>query len=300
MAKYKIMSFDGGGIRGALSAKILERLVDYEPALLENVNLLAGTSSGAFIALGLAYGLKPPELVELYSMKNGRFIFTPEYSEILRPKYNNEHLKEVLGSIFPPDLKLKDLKKQVLIPVFCLNDAQTNAWNPVFLHNCSHSDFLEMPVLDAALASSAAPIYFPSYQNYIDGGVVANNPSTAAIAFARDEAAGNQPLDDICLLSVSTGYSPAKITEDTTDWGALEWMLSFSPPIPLLTILLDSAVEADTYYSRQLLGKHYFRINPLLPKSIYLDDYNQIPALLSLAKKYHLKPALNWLRANWY
>ncbi|GBF34467.1 patatin-like protein [Desulfocucumis palustris] len=298
MAKYRIMAFDGGGIRGALTAGLLKRLDDIFPGLIKNTHFFAGTSTGSFIALGLAAGVTPGRLAELYSEKNGEYIFSPRYLELFRPKYDNGNLKELLCSIFSCELKLKDLEKKVLIPSFRVTGPLN--WSAVFFNNFPNSDTLEEKVIDVALSSSAAPVYFPSYRGYIDGGVAANNPSTAAIALAGDVLAGNQKLDRIYLLSLGTGFCPLKIDADTTGWGALEWALYTKPPLPLLSLMFDGLVEVDAKFSSQLLGPRYYRVNPLLPKPIPLDDYQGIAELKSLAGDMDISPLVHWIENNWF
>ncbi|MCL5289658.1 MAG: patatin-like phospholipase family protein [Firmicutes bacterium] len=299
MAQYRILTFDGGGIRGALSVNLLQRLTEDFPELLPNTRFFAGTSTGSFIALGLAYGLAPADLADLYSEEKGKFIFTPSHIEVFKPKYKNEHLRQALCSVFPEDLRLKDLKHRVLVPSFRVSGNGTGSWRPIFFNNFPNSTTADVKVIDAALSSSAAPVYFPSYQSHIDGGVIANNPSTAAIALAGDEQGGGQELDDVCLLSLGTGFSPQRITADTTQWGAFEWALYPKPTFPLLSVLLDGVVELDVYFSRQLLRKRFHRINPALTKPIDLDDYKKIPYLVALAESYDLQPTIDWLNQNW-
>ena len=142
-------------------------------------------------------------------------------------------------------------------------------------------------------------MYFPSYQNHIDGGVIANNPSTAAIAHTIDTKFANQIMGNICLLSFGTGFSPMQITANTKAWGAFDWALNASPPFPLLNVLLDGGSEADVYYSKQILKDQYFRLNPRLNKHISLDEYKKIPYLIALAQSYNLRPTLAWLQRNW-
>ena len=62
MSKYRIITFDGGGIRGALSITLLKRLYEKLPYVIRTTNLFAGTSTGSFSALGLANGLKPVDI----------------------------------------------------------------------------------------------------------------------------------------------------------------------------------------------------------------------------------------------
>lgn len=298
MPKYRIITFDGGGIRGALSASLLRQLNTQFPALIPGTNFFAGTSTGSFIALGLAYGLSADDLVNFYS-ENGQYIFQPKYPDLTRPKYNNQHLQEILSAVFPGRPRLKDLHKPVLIPAFCLNIPGADSWGPVLFNNFPASATLEEYVLDVALASSAAPVYFPSHLNYIDGGVVVNNPSTAAICMAVDKLAGRRKLNDIRLLSIGTGYNNLKITADTRKWGTLEWVLYPNPSLPLLSVLFDGVISADEVFSLQLLRERYFRLNPLLPEPIGLDDYKKIPELNHIAESFDLTPALQWLKQNW-
>lgn len=301
MKNYKIMTFDGGGIRGALTATLLKRLNILFPKLINQVDLFAGTSTGSFIALGLACGKNPEELVELYSKENGRFIFNRQYINLSRPKYNNKNLTSVLNSTFPPGLRLRELNHKVLVPSFKVIGSGSEHWGPAFYNNFPNSSNRDEYVVDVALASSAAPTYFPAHLSHIDGGVIVNNPSTAAIAHATDTQAGKQRLTDISLLSIGTGFNPVKFTAKTKDWGVLQWALNPSPPpeLPLITILTDGVVEADAHFSSQLLGSRYFRLNPPLPEPVSLDDYKQIPNLVKLAEEFDLGPTIQWIKRNW-
>lgn len=300
MDKYRIMTFDGGGIRGALTVELLKRLNIHFPRLIKKTNLFAGTSTGSFIALGLAYGLSPEDLLELYSEKNSKFIFSPKHLDLLRPKYDNERLKKILGLVFPKNLRIGDLKHYVLVPSFRVIDKNLGNWSPILYNNFPNSETLDEYVIDVALSSSAAPIYFPSYQNHIDGGVFANNPSTAAIAIAKDKEGGKQNLDNIYLLSIGTGYNSHKIMADIRKWGAVEWVLYPNPPLPIISILFEGVVEADTLFSSQLLGEQCFRLNPLLPQSIPLDGYTKIPELITLAENFDLGQTIDWIKCNWF
>lgn len=299
MAEYRIITFDGGGVRGALTAALLQRLDRAVPGLLAKTNLLAGTSTGSFIALGLAYGLRPEALTKIYSEENAAFIFKPREFNIINPRYSNNNLKQLLESIFPSSQTLNDLPKKVVIPSFRLQGPSNGSWSPVFFNNFPNSEYLTKKIIDVALSSSAAPTYFPSYDKHIDGGVVANNPSTAALALAVDKQAGNQNLEDIQLLSLGTGFNPYWIKADTRKWGLLEWALYPSPPVPILSVLMDGTSEADDYFSAQFLGDRYLRINPLLNTTVSLDDYTKIPELIRLAGEFDLAPAIQWLNKYW-
>jgi uncharacterized protein len=300
MGKYRIMCFDGGGIKGALTIKILQMLNDSIPGLLNNVNMFAGTSTGGIIALGMAKGMEPNKIVDLY-VNNGARIFDPfevpffEKWErgIGKPKYDNIKLKELLSENFGSDSTLQTLYAKVLVNTLQLN--LNNNWVPVQLTNFEKSEFRNMTLVDAALRTSAAPTFFPSYQGFIDGGVFANNPSTIALAMALDECYGDAELNDIRMLSFGTGYNPDCIKGDV-HWGALQWMDPFgSPATPLISILMDGVQEVDTYQCMQILGSdRYCRINPMLDKSFGMDDWKNVDYLIDFAENYPKNKPKEW------
>ena len=99
MPKYRILSFDGGGIRGLLSVILIEKLDIMVPGWRDKVDLLAGTSTGGIIALGLADGFTPGDLRELYYDKSPK-IFKDSFLDDIRDlgnvvgaEYSNKNLK---------------------------------------------------------------------------------------------------------------------------------------------------------------------------------------------------------------
>ena len=152
-----------------------------------------------------------------------------------------------------------------------------------------------------ALRSAAAPTVFPSHNGYIDGGMVANNPSTAAISYALGHAQPRPTLEDISVLSLGTGLSPSMINYDTQAWGVVQWMLNpfRAPSAPLLNILLDGVVEADAMMSHRLLAPRYFRLNPPLARPTPLDDWKAIPDLIKIAEDFDLEPTFEWIEKQW-
>src|SRR5678815_5177875 len=241
MPPYRIMTFDGGGVKGALMATLVKRISDKFPDLLNQVDLFAGTSTGSVVALTLASGFDADTLVSFYSQANLRSAFSPSRFNWFRPKFSNANFRSLLESHFPGNPRLGDLTKHNLVaPTFKLDNKKKQDWCPVFAHNFPGSHHLDELVVDVALRSTAAPTIFPSHQGHIDGGMMANNPSTAAIAIALHH---NRGLDikDIRLLSFGTGFTPTLVKADTTNWGVLQWLLNpfHQPKEPLMTILFD-------------------------------------------------------------
>jgi patatin-like phospholipase/acyl hydrolase len=320
---FQIMTFDGGGIRGSLVVALVKRLQERFPELLSNVDLFAGTSTGSAIALSLAFGKSTADLEAFYSMEHMKFVFGKSRWNFLRPKHSNENLRRLLEGDFPdiPEtqggrsrkLLLSDLKKKVLVTSFKLDDAVVKSWSPVFFHNypnkeTSFEPSSDQPVVDVALRSTAAPTIFPSHQGYIDGGMMANNPSTAAIAIALRNNPGLD-IKDIRLLSFGTGYNPTLIKTKTSNWGVVQWLLNpfNEPKEPLLTILFDGVVEADNFMSREILGEeNYHRLNLVLPTQTACDDWREVPNLVNLANskdgvtEQMIDATLEWLSKNWF
>ncbi len=306
MAPFRIMSFDGGGVRGALMAALVQRLIEKIPHLLDRVDLFAGTSTGAMMALGLADGKLPDEMIEVYSQENMKLIFSPARFGFFVPKYSNDNLITVLKRYFQAGLRMKGLKHRVVITTFQLDDKEDRDWSPIFFHNypphkeAKVREGWEELVVDVALRSSAAPTVFPSHQGYIDGGVMANNPGTAAISVALGQHVDTLKLSDIRLLSLGTGLTPTLIQEDTSGWGIFQWMFNCRPPHQaILKILLDGVNEADTVMCQQMLQDHYFRLNPRLPEPIALDDWKLVPRLVEIAQRFDLDPTIEWLTEHW-
>lgn len=280
MKNFKILSFDGGGVKGALSIEILIRLVNTFPNLLNEVDLFTGTSTGAIIAAFLAKGIPLKELNNLYTTKIAKDIFSPSKLNLIRPKFNNNSLKELINNYFQEDFKISDFEKYIFIPAFYLGDKEKNSWEPVFFNNLSINSTNNFIARDAILASAAAPTYFPSHKNYIDGGVIANSPTAISI-LSTLSSFPKYKIEDIVLLSIGTGNSPEKIIGKTENWGILQW--SFHPfskmKSPLLALLMDGMSDLEDMYCKEFLKNNYFRINPRVPKFIELDDYKFIPYL---------------------
>jgi len=234
MNSYRILSLDGGGIRGLITAIILERLEQAVPNFLSKIDLIAGTSTGGLLALGLAAGKSPEETRELYKQR-GKSVFRDtvfddvrDIGKLVGADYSLEPLKIELEAEFG-NTKLGDLSKKVLISAFDLdNNPQPvenyRTWKAKFFHNYPGPDTdSDQKVVDVAIRTSAAPTYFPIYQGYIDGGVVAGNPSMCALAQALHISTGGQWIEDVILLSVGTGHNPRYLEVEEEDWGLAQW-----------------------------------------------------------------------------
>jgi patatin-like phospholipase/acyl hydrolase len=299
MCAYKILALDGGGIRGLITAMLLERLEHACPGFLDQIDLFAGTSTGGLLALGLAAGKTPHDARKLYEL-HGEHVFADtvlddirDIGTLLGADYSLQPLRDALKEEFP-GLKLGHLPKKVLVSAFDLdNQAQSPGarhWKPKFFHNYPGPDSDgDQWVVDVGLYTAAAPTYFPIVDGFIDGGVVAGNPSMCALAQALHPATGGQVLEDIVLLSMGTGSNPRYLESQTGDWGLVQW----APHI--LNMMFEGSAGLADYQCQQLLGERYLRVNPILPYPIAMDRIDQIPAMRRLAVQVPLAEAADWI-----
>jgi uncharacterized protein len=300
---YQIVCFDGGGIRGVYTAVLLDRLVQSLPKLLNNVDLLAGTSTGGIIALGLASGMTTTQLIQLYQNKGAQIFNAPllhkirDLGEIVGAKYSNADLVQIISDQFGEKTLDQLLPQHVLIPSFDLDKPQgaPRMWYPKFFHNFAGPDSDgAQKVADVALRTSAAPTYFPSYQGFVDGGVVANNPSMSALAQALDPRSNTGiALSDIRLFSLGTGVTPTFISGLDNNWGLAQWARV------LADMMLEGMMGVADFECACLLGANrYFRLAPVLPNPIPLDAASQINNLIADAQNVDISAAVVWLKAN--
>jgi len=212
----KILAIDGGGIKGVIPASFLSIIEDSIGDKVSNYfDLIVGTSTGGIIALGLGLGFSAREILDFYE-KHGSVIF--KGNRLWRfvrhfgwSKYNQEPLKKALYSIFE-ERKLGESKNRLVIPSLNLENGE------VYIYKTAHHPRLERDykdsVVDVALATSAAPTYFPTYRSaagipLIDGGTWANNPVGLAVV----EAVGvlNWPRESLKVLSLGCTTEPLNV-----------------------------------------------------------------------------------------
>ena len=304
-----ILAIDGGGMRGIISAIILERLAAEFPDLLERVGLFAGTSNGAILASSLAFGYSPL-LTRNVLEAVGKYVFTPRPSwtpgGTVASKFTNRYLHRLLTRMYRTRT-LADARRPLVVTAFQLDSGPASGHarrcSVRNLHNLRARDAGEecgarVSVVDAVMRSTAAPTYFPSWQGYVDGGMYAQDPSSVALALALSPARGLAvPLARVVLLSVGTGYVK-RYYEDRGnnhhDYGMAQW----APHI--LNVLWDSMVLKSADVCRELLGDRYWRVDPDLASEIPLDDVLQLPVLVAAAQAIDLTATFNWVRRTIY
>jgi patatin-like phospholipase/acyl hydrolase len=260
---FRILSLDGGGLKGLFTAKFLSDIeTDLGVRIGDYFDLITGTSTGAIIALGIAFQLPASEILRFYREK-GPIIFDAPGFGIIKTRYSSEPLQQALLEVLG-ERTLGDAKNRLVIPAFNLQRRE------VKLFKTRHSPRLlrdwKMKAVDVALASAAAPTYLPSFVDeskieYVDGGVWANNPSLVGVVEAMTVLGIDR--SKINLLSLGTTRETVRMDSIKTDAGRALWASQMSD----VFIGADSA--AAEAMCEHLLRDHpdedstrNFRINP--------------------------------------
>ena len=298
----RILTFDGGGVRGVCSLELLRELEkDTGIQVHKDIDVYAGTSTGAVIAVFLACGLSIDELLEEYEKLSSDIFSDPNsiFTSLFYPKYDQKNLRNGLKQLLrkcglSEDILVRDLPKKVVIPTVNLDDPQTHRWKLDFRENLDPPGGGNLSVVDALLETTAAPIYFSSQDGHVDGGMGMNDPSVAAVMFAYDPQKSD--LREFTLLSIGTGYNETFIAGDE-DWGTAQWLATGSEQTgaaPFLQLLMDVQEQASGQVCAELLGDRYRKIDFPLPEVIELDDYEQISTLIKYTQEFILKDQDVW------
>ncbi len=285
---FRILSIDGGGVRGVVPAFFLseyERLVGHQCA--EEFDLLVGTSTGAIIACGLALGISARDLVEFYVRDAPKVFSWPFYLrpqlakamyKMVRPSYSLTTLREALDVAFGKRY-LSNVRTELRITVVDVGAGESHVFRS---SDRNHKGF---SAAAAVSCSCAAPTYFDcgvvGGMHYVDGGLWANNPSMVAISEAVRIMGSFRPKE-LRLVSLGCGgmefyLHAAKMAKA----GLIRW------GVEVLPLMFEAQASATSSYLEWMLPtENYFRINPRLPEQLVsLDNRNVIPELVSCARR---------------
>ena len=293
MAKYQILAFDGGGVCGALSAAILQRLAAAYPLLLPNTTTFAGTSTGGLIASLLACGHGAQDAVDLYVNDGAKCFTSSTWRNLTKmwglaeADYDTAGIEAVLDGVVG-DRLLRETNKTLIMPTSLVIGPA--APQIVVMSSYLTNAYCGITIKEADLRTSAAPTYFPIRGVYCDGAMWANSPAGVAVDEIRTQP-GNASLttDDFLIMRFGTGLVPMNLDPEDLDLGAVEWLRYLVP-----TFLGLQQKLTDTEM-RQYFGGRYFCVNPATQK-IAIDDVTQIPSLVAAGDAYDLAPAVAYLR----
>lgn len=280
---FKILSLDGGGIKGIYTAKILataESELRGNGLVSDYFDMIAGTSTGGIIALGLGLRMPISDIVSFYE-NDGREIFPPLPASSLgkvkrflvsaaRTKLRHDKLESALKKRFQNHL-LGDSFSRLVIPAFMMPKTEIAVFKTDH-HEDFGNDHLT-PMWQVARSTSAAPTYLKGLEHkdsgkiFIDGGVWANNPVMVAIIDAL--SAYDVHVDQIRVLSIGTGNAPFKLSKPIIELGWVGWLQAVKAAMFLTT---DNA----TAQAKLLLGpENCLRIEPDENGGyIEMDDYD--------------------------
>ena len=278
---YRILSIDGGGIRGIIPATILASIEECTGKPISQLfDLIAGTSTGGILTLGLT---KPnssgePEftahqLCKLYERDIPHIFRNPKswFGNLLSPKYRSIAFKQVLENSLG-DSRLKDALTDVLIPCYDIEHRLPYIFKSRSAKQHSEFDFL---IKDVALATSASPtLFYPVHLTkpngdksayLVDGGVFANNPSI--VALSEIQSIVQDPQKKYFMVSIGTGKSGRPLTDQFISlWGYVHWSR------PMLELVMDSISESVHEQIKHLLpsteNHQYYRLQVDLEESV--------------------------------
>ncbi|HSD23176.1 MAG TPA: patatin-like phospholipase family protein [Solirubrobacterales bacterium] len=278
--RFRVLSIDGGGIRGLIAARViarLEELISEEAGearrLADCFHMFAGTSTGGLLALGLtvpdpAHPTRPrlsgADLVELY-LSEGPRIFGDTLHKLLSlggwiaPKHSEARLERALRDRFG-DARLRDALRELIVTSYEMSEP-----GPHFFKRwrARESDDRDVAMVDVGLATSAAPTYFPSHgldgRAFVDGGLFAANPSVAAVVEAlkrRDEDPHDLDAGDLLLVSLGTGqHETGHPQSKVRRWGRIGWILPRRQDPALIAAFLDGQSDAADHWVEILLNR---------------------------------------------
>lgn len=267
--RFQILALSGGGYRGLYTARILADLEqDIGQCIATRFDLIAGTSIGGILALAVAMEIPAEEMVKFFE-KHGNDIFKRRFSirGLLRAPYSSENLKELLSctELFG-EKTLGVCKHPVIVPAINYSSGQPQLFKTP--HHISFKRDHQFKLVDVALATSAAPGFFPrhtfNHNQYVDGGLYANAPGLLALHEAQ--VFFNQPVDTVHLMSIGTMSS--KFTVDprrNRHGGALDWG-GWGGIVEMPKRLFGLSISVQESLSNHML-KHLLR-----ERYVHLDD----------------------------
>lgn len=266
--EFRILSIDGGGMKGVFPAKYLTDIEEQvSKPIHQYFDLIAGTSTGGIIALGLSIGIPAKEILELY-LARGKDIFgkkrtKTQYSR--KSHYNNDGLIKVLQDTFK-DTLLKEAQTLVCVP-----SIEHQKANPKVYKTPHHSNYIrdgDIEIWKIALATSAAPTYLPAAvindnECKIDGGLWANNPVLVSIAEAVNLG---YSLNQIKVLSIGTGTSLYEVDNKIAiRGGLLSWKRN------LVDFTMQAQSKGAFHTACYLIGEGMSRIDFETSMNFQLD-----------------------------
>jgi len=268
--RFQILALSGGGYRGLYTAKILADLEDEIGApIASKFDLIAGTSIGGILALAIAMEIPAKSMVDLF-VRHGEDIFRKRFSlkGLLRSPYSAKPLEDLLADDVLFGIRtLGHCQHPVLVPAINYSTGQPQIFKTP--HNQAFKRDHQFLLTDIALATSAAPSYFPRHKfnnnQYVDGGLYANAPGLLAVHEA--ETFFSKTVEEVYLFSIGTMSS--KFTADprrnsaggTYDWGGIS---PANTPKRLFGLSISVLESLSDFMLRHRLHNRYLHVDDVL------------------------------------
>ncbi|PLS76900.1 MAG: patatin [Chloroflexi bacterium] len=275
-------------MKGIFSAAVLAAIEeDLGIRIIDHFDLIAGTSTGGLIAVGLGLGLRPREIVEFY-LREGSAVFPIGFIATLRhwvrSKYSAKPLEGALKRCFG-DKRFGDSTKRLVIPSYNIGE------DDVYIFRTPHVERLKrdykLPAWKVARATSAAPTFFSAFRGIdktrlIDGGVWANNPSMVALVEAS--CVLDVPLEHLAILSIGTSDTVSYRKATLDQGGIFAWATGNAAVDVIMRGQSIGAANQATF----LLGKDRFeRLSPKVAVNEFsLDGIHKADDLIGKAAHY--------------
>lgn len=273
---FRILCISGGGYLGLYAAALLAKWEEQLGVpLASRFDLIAGTSIGGVLALAIAAEIPVSEVKTTFESQ-GETIFPNRggtnrllqrlkvLRSLFRPRYSSEPLRRVLRGVYE-DRTMGDLARRVIVPAVNLNSGK-----PQLFKTPHHIDFhldQSLSVVDVAMATSAAPTYFPAAKVgeglFADGGLFANTPDLLALHEANYflEVANK----DIEMISVGTTSHVVGLSgAHTGNFGVVDWLTDER----LISALMSSQERSAEFIAQHRLGDRYLRINAMQSEDV--------------------------------
>ena len=283
--KFRILSLDGGGIRGLYSAKMLKRIEDECGVdFYDDFDLIIGTSTGSILAGSIVTKKPINEVISLYENEGEKIFNKKIFSKIglFQSIYKPDHLKNKLKEIFG-NITLGEIEKPLVINATDIGNSSPFVFKTVHPNKKLVRD-PKIALYDAILASSSAPIYFPPHKvgDFLlaDGGLWANSPVLVALSEAIH--AFDVKPEDVAILAIGTGTEKIEYDFNTKAWGFLTgWKKQ-----KLISTILNLQTISDQNLLKFLMPReNILTLSYSSDKTLPLDDTTQNKSLLSKAEK---------------
>lgn len=309
---HRILSLDGGGSRALIPVCLMQRLLDIYPECMNELDIIAGTSTSGITALIMAHALTPEhglnqarelwiEGHQLFSDGAEQFDLQSNFKQVIKPVKSVRAFWDTSKKLVTAP-KLRGVSAMTGVCAYFSPDSLASALHDIFgddtiadlrrkvlvpAINLGDEDdehwsaqiihnlddrYDSLPLVEAALRIAAMPILFPIHNQHIDAAMMVNNPAMTAVARVLEYHPGK--LKDLRVLSIGTGENPISLAGSDPDLGYAGWLMDHKIPFALMQACIETNSELTDYQCQQILGQaNHHRINPRLARPWLMHEH---------------------------